>query len=293
MQKVDLSVIIVAYNSADCINACVESALAQSGVAFEVIVVDNASTDDTLKRLKGFDCRVIASPENLGFGRGCNLGFSHSSGRYVYFFNPDARLTENDSLAQLCRAMDANPQWGMAGTLVRPAAGEAGSPPATSYPGQRHTHRDFSQLPGKIAWVIGASMIVRRDLYEKLGGFDPAFFLYSEETDFCLRLRELGFEIGHVPAVVVEHIGGASEDLRDPYLVAGRKIRGLILFRRKHYAPDDCVLLAKRDLKRARFRTLWNGFLARLQPAGSKAWQKSRNYRAVWEASREYLGSSE
>ena len=289
MPTVDVTVIIVTYNSADCIAACVESVLAQTGVAFEIVVVDNASADDTLARLKNLKCRVISSAENLGFGRGNNLGFASSSGRYIYLLNPDARIEGDNSLAELCRRMDANPRWGMAGTFIRAAEGHAESPPATEYPGARHVRRDFSKLPGKIAWIMGASMIVRRGLYEKLGGFDPGFFLYSEETDFCLRLRELGFEIGHIPEVAVSHIGGASEDPRDPYDVSARKLRGLLLFRQKHYPPDDCVFLAKRDLRRARWRMFWNGLLARLQPPRSRAWQKHRQYRAIYEVSRKHL----
>jgi hypothetical protein len=291
MQTVDISVIIVTFNSADCIADCVESVLAQSGVPFEITVVDNASADSTLDKLKGRKCRVIPSAENLGFGRGCNLGFSASSGRYIYLLNPDARLAEKSSFVELCRRMDANPRWGMAGTLVLSADGKSESPPAAGYPGQRHVHRDFSQLSGNIAWILGASMIIRRELYEKLGGFDPGFFLYSEETDFCLRLRELGFEIGHIPEVTVSHIGGTTENLRDPCEVSAGKLKGLLRFRQKHYPPDDCVFLAKRDLRRAWFRMVWNGLLARLQPPHSKAWQKHRAYRGIWEVSREYLAS--
>jgi N-acetylglucosaminyl-diphospho-decaprenol L-rhamnosyltransferase len=293
MQTVDISVIIVTFNSADCIAACVESVLAQSDISFEIIVVDNASKDDTLAKLKELNCRVIPSAENLGFGRGCNLGFAASSGRYIYLLNPDARLMEKNSLAELCRRMDANPKWGMAGTLVLSADGKTESPPATDYPGARHVRLDFSKLPGDITWIIGASMIVRRGLYEKLGGFDPGFFLYSEETDFCLRLRELGFAIGHIPEVAVSHIGGASEDLRDPYDVSAKRLKGLLRFRQKHYAPADCVFLAKRDLCRARWRMLWNGLLAKFQPPRSKAWQKHRQYRGIWEVSKNFLAQSE
>jgi len=289
MSALDVTVIIVTYNSAACITACVESVLRQKGVAFEVIVVDNASADGTLARLKALPCRVMASAENLGFGRGNNLGFAASRGRYVYLLNPDARLTADDSLAVLCRRMDAAPGWGMAGTLIRSADGRAESPPATEYPGARHIQRDFSKLPGSIAWIMGASMIIRRELYERLGGFDPAFFLYSEETDFCLRLRELGHEIGHIPEVAVSHIGGASEDPRDPYDISARKLQGLLLFRQKHYAPEDRELLARRDLRRARWRLFWNGLLARLRPPGSRAWQKMRQYRAIRDVTRDHL----
>jgi GT2 family glycosyltransferase len=289
MSALDISVIIVTYNSADCIATCVESVLTQKGTSFEVIIVDNASTDDTLARLKNLPCRVISSAENLGFGRGNNLGFTASSGRYIYLLNPDAKLVAENSLAKICRGLDGHPRWGMAGTLIRSADGHEESPPASDYPGDRHIQRDFSKLPGKIAWIMGASMIIRRELYEKLGGFDPAFFLYSEETDICLRMRELGHEIGHISEVVVNHIGAASEDLRDPYDVASRKLKGLILFRQKHYSPDDCVRLARRDFWRARYRAFVDGLLARFKPPRSEAWKKSRNYRAIWEVSLDYL----
>jgi len=289
MRPVDVSVVIVTYNSADCVADCVSSVLSQTGVTLEVIVVDNASADDTLAKLKTLNCRAIASSENLGFGRGCNLGFASSSGRYIYLLNPDAQLVDTNSLAKLCHRMDADPRWGMAGTMIRSADGQTEDAPATDYPGARHIGRDFSKLPGNIAWVMGASMVVRREVYEKLGGFDPGFFLYSEETDFCLRLRELGFEIGYVSEVAVKHIGGASEDLRDPYHVSARKLRGLLRFRQKHYSPEDCVRLAKRDLRRAWFRWIGNGLLAWMQPPHSQAWQKSRTYRAIWDVSGEFL----
>jgi GT2 family glycosyltransferase len=288
----DISVIVVTYNSAEHVAGCLQSVLAQTGVTFEVVVVDNASADTTLAQLENFKVRAIASQENTGFGRGNNLGFAASRGRYIYLLNPDARLVGKNCLAELCRIMDANPRWGMAGTLVRSAEGESQSLPSTNYPGARHVRRDFSKLPGKIAWILGASMIIRREHYEKLGGFDPGFFLYSEETDFCLRMRELGFEIGYAPEVMVEHVGGASEGPRDPYDVAARKLKGLLRFRQKHYPPDDCASLARRDLRRARFRAIWNGILAHLQPARSKAWQKSRTYRAIWEVSRDYLSAT-
>ena len=134
-------------------------------------------------------------------------------------------------------------------------------------------------------------MIIRRELYERLNGFDPGFFLYSEETDFCLRMREAGFEIGYIPEVAVKHIGGGSEDMGDPYDASARKLRGLLQFRQKHYPPEDCVFLAKRDLQRARLRMFWNGFLARLQPHRSGTWRKYRQYQGIWEVSRQYLSS--
>jgi GT2 family glycosyltransferase len=286
----DVSVIIIGFNSANYIARCVESVLIQTGVTCETIVVDNASTDGTLAKLNNLKCKVITSDKNLGFGPGNNKGFSVSTGRYVFLLNADAWLMKKDDLAKLCQKMDSEPKWGMAGTKVLSLDGSVQCLPDVQYPAQRHVHRDFSKLPGKIAWILGASMFVRREIYQKLGGFDPEFFpAYSEETDFCLRVRELSYEIGYIPEVAVTHVGGSSENLSDPYESSMRKLRGLLKFRQKHYPPEDCVFLAKRDLRRARFRMLWNNLISRLQPPNSKAWMKYRRYRGIWEVSRKFL----
>ena len=135
-------------------------------------------------------------------------------------------------------------------------------------------------------------MVIRRDIYLQLGGFDPEFFLYSEETDLCLRIRELGYEIGWMESVAIKHIGGESEKGTDPYDTTCRKLRGLLTFRTKHYAHRDCVFLANRDRRRAFFRMITNGFVALCKGRKSKEWEKYRIYRGVWETSRDYLNSA-
>jgi len=268
-----------------------ESILRQKETSFEVIVIDNASSDDTLQSLRKDGVSVVESKENLGFGRACNLAFAQSRGDFVFCLNPDAELVNDYALREICRKMEQNPRWGLAGTKVVSHAGHLESPPALEYPGQKHVRRDFSKLPGDIAWVIGASMVVRRDVYQQLGGFDPDYFLYSEETDLCLRTRELGYEIGWMEDVVVKHIGGESEKNADPYSVSSRKLNGLLTFRSKHYAKDECVLLARRDLNRALFRMVTNRIQGIFRGQRSKPWAKYRMYRGIWETSREYLQS--
>lgn len=282
-----ISVIIVAYNSASCLRECIQSVLAQEKVPVEVIVVDNASGDDTVNVVRGFGDKVklIANQDNQGFGRGCNQGFAASSGQFLYFLNPDACLIQPDALAQLACAMQSHPRWGLAATRVVSATGEGESPPSPTYPGQTHTRNDFASLPGKIAWVIGASMFIRRTVFDLLGGFDRDFFLYSEETDLCLRMRKIGYEIGLVNNVRVEHIGAVSERGRDPYEMWRRKTEGLHQFWKKHYSVSDVVGLVRRDLRRARFRMILNGILAAVQPQQSLAWQKQRRYRAIRDTS--------
>ena len=292
MAKFDISVIIVTYNSSECIQACLDSLWSQKGVDYEVIVVDNTSTDDTLLTVRNNRSLLLENEENIGFGRACNLGMARSTGRYIFLLNPDARLTDESDLAQVCRLMDENPRWGLAGAKVLSPNGSLESPPAREYPGQKHVQRDFSQLPGSISWVIGAAMIVRRDIYLQVGGFDPEFFLYSEETDLCLRIRECGYEIGWMEDVSVRHIGGESEKGVDPYDTSCRKLRGLLTFRTKHYAHRECVFLANRDRRRAFFRMITNGLLALVRGKTSTAWEKYRMYRGVWKTSKHYLASA-
>jgi GT2 family glycosyltransferase len=280
----EVSVIIVTYNSAATIAECLKSVHEQQGVEREIHVIDNASSDETstVVRSSGAKLVLVENRENVGFGRGCNQGFAVSKGRYIYLLNPDAQLIGSNALANLSHALSEHKNWGMAGSRVVSAAGEWKAP-ATSYPDQAHIRKDFSRLPGKIAWVVGASMIVRREIYAELGGFDAEFFLYSEETDFCLRLRQCGYEIGMVEKSAVRHIGGASESGRDPYEVWTRRSQGLLLFWQKHYPPTDVEMLLRRNRFRARYRMLMNGWLAKFQSPKSNAWQKHRRYRAVWE----------
>jgi GT2 family glycosyltransferase len=289
---VDISIIVVAYNSERCIGVCLDSILRQKGVCFEVIVIDNASADDTLQKLRKDRVSVIESKENIGFGRACNLGFSQTRGKLILLLNPDAELIGERDLRKICRNMEQHPRWGLAGTKVISHSGHLESPPALNYPGQKQVRRDFSKLPGDVAWVIGASMAIRRDVYQLLNGFDPDYFLYSEETDLCLRTRELGYEIGWMENVVVRHIGGDSENDVDPYDVSCRKLAGLLTFRDKHYARDECIVLAKRDLNRAGFRMISNRIQAFFKGNKSLNWAKYRTYRGIWETSKKYLDSN-
>lgn len=288
-----VSIIVVTYNSASCIRKCLQSVLLQENVTTEVIIVDNHSTDDTAAVIREFEPRIklIANQNNVGFGRGCNQGFAASTGEFIYLLNPDAELVQRDALSLLCDSMLSHPNWGMAGTRVVAPDGLQEWPPFTSYPGDRRARNQFGRLPGKIAWIIGASMFIRRKVFASLRGFDPDFFLYSEETDLCLRTRQLGYEIGFVGGVMTRHIGSVSERGCDPYETWVRKHDGLHQFWKKHYATADVRRLVQKNLRRAYVRTFLNGFLATFRPPNSPAWQKLRRYRAIQDTSAKFLSS--
>ena len=290
-----ISVIIVTYHSADCIRTCLDSVCRQEGVALEILIVDNASTDDTVKMVREYigdkkNIRLLANRENVGFGRANNQAFAASSGEFIYLLNPDAQLVQPDALKMLRTEMASHPAWGVAGTRILQGDGQEELAQCVQYHGQEHVRgRDFSTLAGHRAAVLGASMFFPRRVFGEMGGFDEDYFLYQEETDLCLRLREKGHEIGFVPEVTIKHIGEASERGRDPYETWRRRVNGMLLFWKKHYPAADAIRLAEMERKRSRYKMISYGWLAKLQPANSSAWQKHRKYRAIWEQSRSFI----
>ena len=289
--KTQISIVTVTHNSASCIRDCVASIQAQTGIGAEVIVVDNASSDNTLQVLAGLgsSVEVIANGENIGFGRACNQGVAASQGELLFLLNPDAKLEQTDGLARACSSLLEHPRWGLAGTHVLSSDGLTDNPPATSYPEQNRANCSFSHLPGHLAWVLGASMLIRREAFEAVGGFDPGFFLSSEETDLCLRMRQQGWEIGYVADVDVLHVGMASERGYDPYDTSLRRMEGMLRFWSKHYPPEVVQRLALRDLFRTRFRMGWYFIMSRFSAPSSNAMRKYRRYRGISEASRRFL----
>ncbi len=283
----DVSVITVTYNSASYIGQCLASVRAQKGVQTEIIVVDNTSADETASVVRKADpeAHLIQNRENVGFGRACNQGFAVSRGRYIYLLNPDAQLVSPEGLATLCSALKEHRQWGMVATILRSPGGDlVQRRPHLDYPSAAKTSADFSSLPGKYAWVNGASMLLPREVYAELNGFDPDFFLYAEDADLCLRLRKLGYELGFLDDVEVRHIGGATEVERDPYDVWTQRTNALLLFWKKHYPPEDVRRLVRRERLRALYRMPLCGLAALVQRPRSQAWQSLRQWQATWKA---------
>jgi N-acetylglucosaminyl-diphospho-decaprenol L-rhamnosyltransferase len=289
----EISAIIVTYNSEPHIARCIQSLLAQEGVEIEVLVVDNASQDGTVSEVQRFGDRVhlIRSQRNLGFGRGCNLGFQHSQGRFVFILNPDAWLEQADALARLKCRMERETGWGLVGPRVTSPDGSPQLEPALHYPDQKRVNCTFAQLPGKIAWVVGASLFIRRECFAQVEGFDPGFFLMCEEVDLCLRLRQCGWEIGHAPDILVRHVGFASECGADPYETWSRRAPGTYRFWSKHYPAAAVRRLLWKHWLRAAFRRQWYAAWARFCSPGSKAWGKHRRYAAISEAAWSFLRS--
>jgi N-acetylglucosaminyl-diphospho-decaprenol L-rhamnosyltransferase len=289
----DVSVLTVNYNTADLTPKCVQSALDQQGVTREVIVIDNASVDDSVKELQKFGDKIILVPnkDNLGFGKANNQAFRLSSGRYLFLLNPDANFLTVNDLQNAVRFMDEHPDYGLVGTRIVDSQGKHVVTISNHYPRQKQTTTDFSHLPGEWATVLGASMIIRRDVFEKLGGFDEDFFLYAEETDLCLRIRKAGYKIGYNDEVTVHHVGSASVRTSPPEHVIRRKKRAKYLFYSKHYSKTEVIEMAKKDLCHAKWH-LWRLMLKKkVLGLNSSEERKYGRHKVTVEVAKEVLNA--
>lgn len=290
---IDVSVLIVNYNTADLVHACIESVLMQKGVSFEIIVVDNASSDRSVSLLKDLEgegkIQLIANQDNKGFGSANNQAAKLAQGKYFYLLNPDAVCLGQDVLKGMYDYMEANSKVGLSGTQVMKTRKGGYSVPQYDYPSQRYTNVSFSHLPGKIAWVIGASMFIRREVFALVNGFDESYFLYGEEADLCLRIRKANYEIAYHPLVAVSHVSGATEEKQGTREVWRRKQNGLQLFIKKHYPESEARKVMKQYYKRARRKLLILHLRRLLGLLNQEREAMLIRYQTVLEQSKAYL----
>jgi len=281
----DVSVIIVTYNSADMIGMCLDS-LAQDGQPFrEVFVVDNASADGSAEVVRNHYpwTRLLVNTENRGFAAANNQVLPLCGGRYLYYLNPDARLTAPGVIGECVRFLDVHPQVGLAGTRLINPDGSLQPSVSRRYPGQKFARAETKGLKGDIACVLGASMIARTDLIRRIGGFDEDFALYGEDQDLCLRIRRAGYEIGYIDTGAVVHFGGLSERQSLPAEVWKKKTKAEYLFYRKHYLPETVAAIRRTDLLKTRFRLATLALTMPFLHDRTRAEGKRIKYRAVHE----------
>jgi GT2 family glycosyltransferase len=241
----DVSVSIVSYENESCIDSLLSDLRAQQGVSSEVLVFDNASSDDTVRQLsKATDVRLVASDENLGYSAGHTRNIAASRGAYVLLLNADVRFPP-DLLARLTTHLDAHPEQALAGPTVLEGDRRQHFPPRHYYPGEGMIELQPEVERSEIAWLNGCCLLARRSVLVELGGFDEDFFLYQAETDLCLRTRRAGYSLGWVPEVSVHHLHRQSQRNISEYEYSRRLFEGSSVFWRKHYSAADVARMAR------------------------------------------------
>lgn len=224
MAAISVSIIVVSRDSAADLPLSLASAAAQRGVAVEIVVVDNASSDASREVARGFApaARLVSMPGNAGFAAAMNAGIAQTSGRYVLALNPDCRLAP-DFAATLARRLDARPDAGSAsGRILRAEGPDLAPTPRLDSTGivftasGRHFDRGSEEAAEgryveeeEVAGVTAAAGFYRREALESAkistGYFDSDFFLYREDADLAWRLSRLGWKCLYVPGAVAWH----------------------------------------------------------------------------------------
>ena len=203
----------VNYHSAEQIGTLIASFPDPSECPYQLVVVNNSADDLQLEKLRGEAIVILESPENIGFGRACNLGmawiFERDPQALVWAINPDARLAEDLSLRSLQQLFEVHDRVAILGTAIYTHTGELWFGGGTFDPASGTiASGDLDDLQEGLKscdWVSGCSTIVNFKRFEQCPQFDPAFFLYYEDFDFCQRYRLQGYEVASTNQFAVIH----------------------------------------------------------------------------------------
>lgn len=263
-----VSIIIVNWNAGSQLAEAVSSiAQFHHDLVEAVIIVDNASGDDSLAQVEGlkdlpFPLKIIRNPTNRGFAAACNQGAAGASADYLLFLNPDTRLFE-DSLPKPIDFMrqPGNSGIGICGIRLVDEEGKISTSAArfptlrvmagkitgltkffpSVFPAHLMSSSDLRES-GFVDQVIGAFFLIRKNVFDCCGGFDERFFVYFEEVDLSLRAKQLGYSSFYLSEVSAFHKGGGcSERVKAARLFYS--LRSRILYAQKHYSRMEFMCL--------------------------------------------------
>jgi N-acetylglucosaminyl-diphospho-decaprenol L-rhamnosyltransferase len=254
-QEVTTSIVLVNFNQFDYTAQCIDSILANPpSHSFEIVLVDNASADNSINQLKARypQVEIVRSPKNLGIAGGNNLGIKAGKSKYVLILNNDTIVIPG-AIDYAVHFLDKNPHAaGAGGNLINPD----GSYQATynDFPNLFYEFLNVTKLgylirpeyPSypigdaiqEIDWMGTTFMLFRRDALEQVGFVDEMFFIYSDDTDLEYRLIKAGWKIYYLPQVTTIHFGGKS---LKPWISRPLKYRGILLFFSKHKSLPEII----------------------------------------------------
>lgn len=281
-----LTIILVNYNTATLLPLAIDAVRkATTDIPHQIVIVDNASRDDSVSILKRdfADCQLLFNATNVGFGRANNQAIPCVEGQYALLLNTDAFVSP-DTIEKTMAYMDTHPRVGILG--VKLVGRDGRLQPSCRYSPTpwnlflQHTglNRLFPWVrlmddmawdhasPRQCDWVPGCYYLVRREVIDQVGLFDPQYFLYYEEIDHCLAAKMAGWEVHYFPDTTVVHIGGESAKSDGEITESGRQLEALqveselLYFRKNHgllsvwldvalHALSDLILPIKRWIK--------------------------------------------
>lgn len=257
----ELSVCIVTYQACALLRDCLNSLIAQTERAYELIVVDNGSQDGTIEMLSNeFPAvRLVQNQDNLGYTRPMNQALQLATGHYLVQLNPDT-LLQSSALDDLADFMDAHPEAGICGPKVTNPDGSLQKqcrrgdarpwavityflkldrlfPKSKLFGQYLLTYLDDDQTCTVDA-VSGSCMLIRREVVDQIGYLDERFFAYQEDSDYCLQARRAGWKIYYVAEAELVHYGGMGGSRVKPYRSIVEWHRSYFRFYRKNLAID-------------------------------------------------------
>lgn len=296
--KPSLDVVLVNWNSGHALGRCVASIAASRRECFtlgRVIVIDNASTDASADLdWRAVDVDIHRNDRNLGFSAACNQGAAAGSADYILFLNPDTLLGEG-ALDVLIGAMEEDPRLGIAGprlehedgtlalscvrfptaaAMVARSIGLDRIAPAVFKP--HFLAADEHATARAVDQVMGAAFLVRRSVWDALGGFDERFFVYYEELDFSLRAARAGWLTRYVAVARVTHAGGWTAGAHSARLALSMESR--IAYARKHFGVAWILVALATFIAEPVARLV--AAVVTLSP--EKAAETVRSYRVLW-----------